>query len=74
MSTEISNRGPRRPWAGVGWCVLGALGLLTMLLCAFTGVFAVAAIGLVVLIVAGIRAWGSFTGTRRVGKTATPTT
>jgi hypothetical protein len=43
--------------------------LLLLVLCAYTHVWVVVAVSLVVLIVAGIRAWGSFAGVRHVGKT-----
>lgn len=51
-----------------GWCALGALALLLLLPSVIAHVWVVAVISLLVLLVAGIRAWSSFTGIWHVGK------
>lgn len=70
---QISQRGPRRVSIGIAWSVLVLLMLFGIWIMSFMGIGGLIG-GLVFFGVlgtlAGIKAWGAFTGTQRVALTA----
>jgi hypothetical protein len=68
---NATERGPRRPRAGIGWLVFGALGVLFLVPSAVAQFWVGVLIGLLVLVVGSFRAYGSFSGAHRFGKAIT---
>ena len=63
----IVERGPRRPWVGVGWSLLSGPLAAAAILCAIYGAWPLALLEFVLASVTWVKAWGAFTGIQRVG-------